>query len=332
MSRADYHLAVELRRSSVPHFERSRSTLVATLLGVTAPPAALAAAMIGLWGIAVRPADVAILLVLYVLTGLGITVGFHRLFTHCSFETTRPLRVLWAVLGSLALQGPVIGWVTEHRKHHAHSDREGDPHSPHVGRDGALPGRLGGLWHAHVGWFFTTKGRAHDDRYAGDLLADRSIRAIDRVYPLWVAVTFALPFLAGLAVTQTVRGALEALVWGGFVRILLFHHATWSVNSVCHSFGRRPYRARDESRNNWVIALLTFGEGWHNNHHAFPSSAVLGVDRHQLDLGALVLRGLERLHLVWDVKRPDELQRARRRAAVSALTPAEQAAGAPRDP
>jgi stearoyl-CoA desaturase (delta-9 desaturase) len=304
---------VELAGISIPRLTRRRSTLLATFLGVAVPPIALAVAIAQLWGIAVQPVDIVVFGVFYTLTGLGISIGFHRLFTHRSFQTTRSLRILWAVLGSLALQGPVIGWVTEHRKHHAYSDKAGDPHSPHVGHRPGLLGRVGGLWHAHVGWLFTTKGRAHDDRFAGDLLADRSIRMVDRLYPLWIAATFGLPFLAGFAVTGTLRGGVEALVWGGLVRVLLLHHATWSVNSVCHSVGSRPYMARDQSRNNWIVAVLTFGEGWHNNHHAFPSSALLGLDRRQLDVGALVLRGLRRLNLVWDVNCPDADQRARRR-------------------
>ena len=296
---------------------RPRSTLVATFLGVAGPPLVLLAAMAQLWGIALGLLDVAVLVILYVLTGLGVSVGFHRLFTHRSFETTRPLRIMWAVLGSLALQGSVISWVAEHRQHHAHSDKSGDPHSPHAGRGTGLRARLGGLWHAHIGWFFTTKGRAQAERLAPDLLAEGPIRLVDRLFPLWAVATFGLPFLVGLAATQTLPGAVQALVWGGFVRVLLYHHATWSVNSICHTFGERPYAARDESRNNWVVAVLTFGEGWHNNHHAFPSSAILGFDRRQLDVGAWVIRGLEQLGLVWDVRCPDGAQRARRRGTVA---------------
>jgi stearoyl-CoA desaturase (Delta-9 desaturase) len=309
---------VGIRAPDAAGHRRRRSTLVATFFGVTVPPIVLVAAMTSLWGVVLGPVDVALLVVLYVLTGLGISVGFHRLFTHRSFETTKPLRVMWAVLGSLALQGPVVGWVAEHRQHHAYSDKEGDPHSPHAGRGAGLRARLGGLWHAHIGWFFTTKGRAQAERLAPDLMADAPIRLVDRLYPLWVVATFGLPFVVGLAVTQSMGGAVQALLWGGFVRVLLFHHATWSVNSICHSFGRRPYMARDESRNNWVIAVLTFGEGWHNNHHAFPSSAVLGLDRRQLDVGALVIRGLERLGLVWAVKCPETGQRVRRRQGTAA--------------
>jgi len=191
-------------------------------LTVAILPLVLVAAVAGLWGIAVRPIDIVLLVVFYTLTGLGVSVGFHRLFTHRSFETTQPMRVVWAVLGSLALQGPVIGWVNEHRKHHAHSDKEGDPHSPHIGRGAGVGGAIRGLWHAHMGWFFTTKGRSHGDRYAPDLVADRSIRLVDRAYPIWAAASLGLPFLAGLAFTSTLDGGLEALVWAGVVRIFLY--------------------------------------------------------------------------------------------------------------
>jgi stearoyl-CoA desaturase (delta-9 desaturase) len=307
-------MATNLELRTVPQASRRpAATLVATFVGVTLPPLVIAAGIAGLWGIAVGPVDVALLVVFYTLTALGVSVGFHRLFTHRSFETTTALRVLWAVLGSLALQGPVLGWVCEHRKHLAHSDQEGDPHSPHVGRVPGLRGRIRGLWHSHMGWFFTTKGKSHASELAPDLLADRSIRTVDRLYPLWVVATFGLPFLAGLALTLSLAGALQALVWAGFARIFLYHHATWSVNSICHSFGTRRYLARDESRNNWMVSALTFGEGFHNNHHAFPSSAMFGLDRRQVDLGGLLIRGLERLHLAWDVKCPNSEQRARRR-------------------
>jgi stearoyl-CoA desaturase (delta-9 desaturase) len=292
---------------------RPRTTLFLTFLGVSVPPLVLVFAVAGVGGIDLTWTDVGILAVLYVATSLGVSVGFHRLFTHRSFETTKPLRVMWAVLGSLALQGPVIGWATEHRKHHAYSDREGDPHSPHIWPGGGLHRRVAGLWHAHIGWFFTTKGHAEGREFSADLLQDTAIRRVDRLYPLWVVATFGLPFLAGLVLIGGVSGALQALVWGGFVRVLLYHHATWSVNSICHSFGDRPYMARDESRNNWAVAVFTMGEGWHNNHHAFPGSAVLGFDRGQFDPGALVVRGLEKIGLVWDVNCPDSEQRARRR-------------------
>jgi stearoyl-CoA desaturase (Delta-9 desaturase) len=287
---------------------------VAALVNVGIPPLGLLFAMGLLWGVALQPVDVVLLVVLYVLTGLGITVGLHRLFTHKSFEATRPVQAALAVLASMAVEGLVTDWVADHRCHHAHSDTEGDPHSPHVGRRPGVRGRIGGLWHAHVGWIFRRGPAERRQQYAKDLLGDPLIQAIDRGYLLWVVLTLGIPFAIGYAVGGTVARGFEALVWGGLIRVLLVHHATWSVNSICHTFGTRPYRARDESRNNWLLALPTLGEAWHNNHHAFPSSAVLGIDRRQLDVGAFVIRGLERVGLAWNVRRPDTAQRARRRA------------------
>ena len=285
-----------------------------TVIAVVVPPIGLVLAMGVLWGVALRPFDLVLLLVLYVLCGLGITAGFHRLFTHRSFETGNALRAAFAILGCMAMQGPLTQWVTDHRKHHALSDQEGDPHSPHAGRGEGPLAALRGFLHAHVGWLFALKGMERGLQYGRDLYEDRLVRTIDRLYLLWVALTLGLPFAAGYAAGGSVRLGLEAMVWGGLLRIFLFQHATFSVNSICHLFGRRTYRARDESRNNWAVALLTFGEGWHNNHHAFPSSAQHGLDRGQLDLAWLVIRGLERLGLVWDVRRPGPGQLARRRA------------------
>jgi len=287
---------------------------VVTLVAVIVPPLGLLSAMGLLWGVALRPVDIALLLVLYTLTGLGITAGFHRLFTHKSFETGPVLRATFAILGSLAMQGPLTQWVTDHRKHHALSDREGDPHSPHAGHGDGVLGALSGFAHAHVGWLFELKGMERGLEYGRDLYEDRLIRTIDKLYLLWVVLTLAVPFAIGWALGGgSLLLGLEALVWGGLLRIFLFQHATFSVNSICHMFGRRSYRARDESRNNWLVAALTFGEGWHNNHHAFPSSARHGLDRGQLDLAWLTIRGLEKVGLVWDVRRPDAAQRARRR-------------------
>jgi stearoyl-CoA desaturase (delta-9 desaturase) len=200
--------------------------------------------------------------------------------------------------------------VTDHRKHHARSDAAGDPHSPHLGGPG-LGGVIRGLWHAHLGWLFSTKGMERGEQYGGDLYADRVVRVVDRLYLLWVLCSVALPFAAGwLAGGSPARGA-EAMVWGGLVRIFVFEHATFAVNSVCHRFGARPYDAGDESRNNLVVALLTFGEGWHNNHHAFPRSARHGLERRQLDASWLVIRTLQRAGLARAVRLPTPLQLGR---------------------
>ncbi|MBY0309036.1 MAG: acyl-CoA desaturase [Phycisphaerales bacterium] len=294
----------------------SIASRVVTLVAVLVPPLGVLSALGILWGVAVRPVDVALLAGLYVACGLGITVGFHRLFSHRSFKTTPAVRATLAILGSMTIQGPLTQWVTDHRKHHALSDREGDPHSPHGAREGLLGG-LSGLLHAHMGWLFTTKGMERGRRYGRDLYEDRLIRRIDRLYMLWVVLSLGIPFAVGYAVDPTLRGGLTGLVWGGLVRIFLFQHMTWSVNSICHTFGRRAYETEDQSRNNWVIALPTFGEGWHNNHHAFPGSAIHGLGRRQLDVSWWVIRGLERLGLAWDVKVPGPERMARRTQAAA---------------
>ena len=297
----------------------SRASQVVTLIAVGVPPLGLISAAGLLWGVALSWVDVALFLVLYLAAGLGNSVGFHRLFTHKSFETTRWLRGTFAILGSLAMQGPVTQWVTDHRKHHALSDQEGDPHSPHAGHEAGVLGTIKGFAHAHVGWLFTLKGMERGWQYGRDLYEDRLIRWIDRLYLVWVVVTFGLPFLVGYLVGgMSWAVGLEALVWGGLVRVFAYQHATFSVNSICHMFGRRSYRSRDESRNNWVVAMLTMGEGWHNNHHAFPSSARHGIDRLQLDVSWWTIRALERLGLAWDVKLPDSSQLARRRLSAKA--------------
>ena len=298
---------------------------VATLLTVLVPFLGLFPTMGLLWGVAFGPLDLVLLLSLYVLTALGISLGFHRLFSHRSFRAKKGFEVGIAILGAMAVQGPLTEWVVFHRKHHALADREGDPHSPHVGRSDALGSRAAGLWHAHIGWFFTrgswffSRGRERElPQYGRDLYANELVMRIDRLYPIWMTLSLALPFGIGLAVGGTLARGFEAMIWGGLLRIFLLHHVTWSVNSICHSFGRRMYRATDESRNNWVLALPSLGEAWHNNHHAFPSAAIYGLDRFQIDIAGIVLLGLERVGLVSDLKRPDQSQRTRRRLRTTA--------------
>jgi stearoyl-CoA desaturase (Delta-9 desaturase) len=266
--------------------------------------------------------------VTYLLTGLGITVGYHRLFTHRSFKTTRALRALFAVLGSMGVEGPLIEWVSTHRKHHCFSDRPGDPHSPHIDDAPGWRGALRGLGHAHLGWMFRGKDIANPRRFARDLLADRDLRFISRTFPFWVAVGLALPFGLGVALTGAVVGGLTGLLWGGAVRIFLVHHATFSINSLCHFFGRRPFATGDESRNLAWLAPVTLGEAWHNNHHAFPTSARHGLGRWQLDPGAWLITALERSRLAWGVVRiAPERQQARRARphAPSLITPRPEA-------
>jgi stearoyl-CoA desaturase (delta-9 desaturase) len=213
----------------------------------------------------------------------------------------------------MTMQGPLIQWVTDHRKHHALSDKPGDPHSPHVGHGPGVLGAVRGFVHSHVGWMFSTKGMERGEIYGKDLYEDRMLRMIDRFYMVWVVLTLGIPFAIGYAVGGTWQSGVEGLVWGGLIRIFAYQHATFSVNSICHMFGHQDYRSRDQARNNWLVALLVFGEGWHNNHHAFPASARHGLQRRQVDVSWLVIRGLEKLRLVWNVKVPDAAQRERRR-------------------
>jgi stearoyl-CoA desaturase (Delta-9 desaturase) len=257
--------------------------------------------------------DVVVFLIVYVLTGLGVTVGFHRLLTHRSFSTGPAVRGVLAALGSAAIEGPVTAWVADHRKHHAFADEEGDPHSPHVGHGGGLRGTLRGLLHAHVGWLFIHTHRGSKERYAPDLLADPVVRWVDRTFVLWVAAGLLVPFGLGWLLGGSLAAGLTGLLWGGLIRMLVVHHVTYSINSLCHVFGARDYDTRDESRNLAWLALPTFGEAWHNNHHAFPTSAVHGLRRWQVDVSAGVITLLERTGLAWDVVRvPHERQHSRR--------------------
>ncbi|HEY8639107.1 MAG TPA: fatty acid desaturase [Solirubrobacterales bacterium] len=255
------------------------------------------------WNEALRPSDLVIFGVLYLLTGFGITVGFHRLFTHRSFTTYPWLRGVFAALGSAAIEGPVISWVADHRKHHACSDQEGDPHSPHVGHGSGWKGALKGFVHAHVGWIFIHTQRGNKQRFAPDLLADPVVSFVNRTFLLWAILGLAVPFGLGFAIGGTIAAGLTGLLWGGAVRVFVLHHVTYSINSLCHMFGRQPFETKDESRNLAWLALPTMGEAWHNNHHAFPTSAVHGLGRWQLDPAALVISALEKLGLAWDVVR-----------------------------
>ena len=270
-----------------------------------------------LWDRALRWTDVLIFVALYLPTGLGVTVGFHRHFTHRSFKTTPAVRVVLGVLGSAAVEGPLIAWVADHRKHHAFSDRPGDPHSPHLHGEPGLRGTVKGLIHAHVGWLFDHTERAARDRYAPDLQADPIGRFIDRTFLLWALAGLVLPFLLGVALGGSLFAGLTGLLWGGLVRMFVLHHVTYSINSLCHAFGRREYPTRDESRNVAWLALLSLGEAWHNNHHAFPTSARHGLRRTQLDPSSWVIATLERAGLAWDVVRitPQRQQRKGRALA-----------------
>ena len=247
--------------------------------------------------------DLVVFGVMYALTGLGVTVGFHRHLTHRAFATKPWVRGTLAVLGSAAIEGPVISWVADHRKHHAFSDQPGDPHSPHVDHGGGLRGALRGLAHAHVGWLFIHTHRGAKQRYAPDLLADPVVRFVDRTFLVWAVGGLLAAFALGYAIGGTLTAALTGLLWGGGVRMLVVHHVTYSINSLCHFFGRQRFATGDHSRNLAWLAPFTFGEAWHNNHHAFPTSAEHGLGRREFDISALVIRMLERVGLAWDVVR-----------------------------
>ena len=285
----------------MPGMTRTEKTV--NLAAVALPFAATLAAVVLLWNRVVHPADLAILAAMYLLTALGITVGYHRMLTHRAFLAPKPVEYALAALGSMAVQGPVISWVADHRKHHAHADVEGDPHSPHVGHDGGVRGVLQGLWHAHVGWLFSEQGRAARRRYAPDLCEDRGMRLINRNFHWLVLTGLLLPALAGWALTGSLAGAATGLLWGGLVRLFFVHHVTWSVNSVCHFLGTRRFDVDDESRNVFWLALPSLGESWHHNHHAFPRSARHGLRWWEIDLTGLVIAGLARLGLARNVVR-----------------------------
>jgi stearoyl-CoA desaturase (Delta-9 desaturase) len=285
----------------------SKAQRYTNLAAVILPLLAFFAAVVLLWNSWVDWRDLVLLVVLYVLTGLGITVGFHRMLTHRSFQTSKGVERVFAVLGSLAVQGSVIQWVSDHRKHHAHTDEEGDPHSPHAGfAGGGVGGTLRGLFHAHVGWILTEEGGANRAQYAKDLVEDRGMRRISDNFHWLVLASLALPTLLGFLLSGgELKGAATGLLWGGFVRIFLLHHVTWSINSICHFFGTRRFDVDDHSTNVFWLALPSFGEAWHHNHHTFPRSAEHGLKRWEkaMDPSAALIWAMERAGLVWNVVR-----------------------------
>jgi stearoyl-CoA desaturase (delta-9 desaturase) len=281
------------------------------------------------WGGWLHWSDVAVFAIVYTCTGFGVTVGFHRLFTHRSFKTGPVVRATLAIFGSAAIEGPMISWVSDHRKHHAFSDQEGDPHSPHGHGDG-WRNHLKGLLHAHVGWLFVHTQRGNRERYAPDLMKDPITRFVDKTFVLWVLVGLAVPFLLGWVIGGTIDTALTGLLWGGAVRMLVLHHVTYSINSLCHYFGRRRFDTDDESRNLAWLSVLSLGESWHHNHHAFPTSARHGLSRWEVDPSALVIRGMRKVGLAWDVIEisPERQERKLAIAADEATVAAAEAAAA----
>jgi len=258
--------------------QKARATALVVL-----PLVGVAIAMVLLWNRYIFPLDLLLLGVFYALTVMGITVGFHRMLTHQGFETHPWVKGFFLILGCMAFEGSPNDWASTHIKHHAHSDKKGDPHSP-----------LEGFWHSHFGWLFHRSNFADVKEYAPHLLEDPVVQFVNKYTPLWMALSLLIPGLIG---------GWSGFIWGGLVRIFLVNHVTWSVNSICHCFGARPFEVHDESRNEWVVGLLAFGEGWHNNHHAFPSSAFHGLKWWQFDLSGLTIRGMEKMGLIWNVER-----------------------------
>jgi stearoyl-CoA desaturase (delta-9 desaturase) len=273
------------------------------------PVLALAVAVTLAWGWGLTLLDVVIATIAYFGTGLGVTVGFHRHFTHKSFKAVRPLKVALAVTGSLAFQGSIVSWVADHRRHHAFSDKEGDPHSPWLFGTGPTA-IVRGFWHAHMGWLFD-RDRTNADRFAPDLLADRDIVRIGGLFPLWTLITLLAPALIGGLATMSWWGALTAFFWAGLVRVAVLHHVTWSINSICHMVGDRPWAAQGRATNVWPLAILSMGESWHNLHHADPTCARHGIGRGQIDMSARIIWALEKLGWAHTVRWPTTARMAR---------------------
>ena len=275
---------------------------ITMLLVVTVPFLGLLAGILLFWGRGFSWIQLGLFLGMYLLTALGVTLGYHRLFAHQSFETIWPVKLTLGILGSMAFEGPLFKWVAMHRMHHHHSDSRYDPHSPHASGGGFLP-TIRGFWHAHVGWMFAADPPGLV-RYTHDLLADPLLRAVSKLFLLWAILGLLIPAALGGVLTGTWIGALMGFIWGGLARLFFVHHMTFSINSVCHIWGRRPFRTRDQSRNNLVFGVLGMGEGWHNNHHAFPASARHGLKWWQMDATYLVIRALKAVRLVWKVRLP----------------------------
>jgi stearoyl-CoA desaturase (Delta-9 desaturase) len=281
----------------------TKTARYANMGAVIVPFIAFVLSIVLLWNQIVGWTDLAILAVMYVLTASGITIGFHRMLTHRAFQTSKPVEYTFAVLGQMAVQGPVINWVADHRKHHAHTDEEGDPHSPHVGHGDGIGGVIRGLWHSHVAWLWRDHGKAARRTYAPDLMDDRGMRKINNWFVWTVLAGLLIPFAAGYALTGELKGALTGLLWGGLVRLFMVHHITWAINSVCHFFGRRRFVTEDYSTNVFWLALPSLGEAWHHNHHAFPRSARQGMRWYELDPSWAIIWAMEKLGLVWNVVR-----------------------------
>jgi stearoyl-CoA desaturase (Delta-9 desaturase) len=304
----------------------TRRQLIGNIVGLTVPLLAFLVAVVFAWQEIFGPSDIVILVVMYTASALGATVGFHRLLTHRAFQTYRPVQYLFAVLGTMSVQGSVIKWVADHRQHHTYADAEGDPHSPFGYGNGFWAG-LRGLWHAHAGWLLTRGHQADEGRFAKDLVEDRGMVLIDRAFLPIVAAGLAIPFAFGYLVTGRLAGALTAVLWGGLARVFLFHHATFSVNSICHFFGQPRFDTDDHSRNVFWLALPSMGEAWHNNHHAFPRSAYHGLRWWEFDLSGLVIRAMRRLGLAWNVVEISRERQREKELGTGVIRTFEQASG-----
>ena len=281
---------------------QSLTQRAALAIFIAVPFLALVLAVPVAWGGWLGWHDVIIALAMYWISGHGVTVGFHRHFTHKSFKPNRATKIVLAVAGSMAIEGPVIQWVADHRKHHKFSDRDGDPHSPwRYGN--SLPALVKGLTYAHIGWLFDPE-QTSPRRYAPDLLKDRDLVRISRQFPLWTTVSLLIPPIAGGLWTMSWHGALTAFFWASLVRVAMLHHVTWSINSICHTVGNRPFKSRDKSGNVWWLAIPSMGESWHNLHHADPTCARHGVLRGQVDTSARIIWAFEKLGWVHDVRWP----------------------------
>jgi stearoyl-CoA desaturase (delta-9 desaturase) len=301
----DIRTAPNTPRQARPDLDAPGGAGHRTLVGifVAVPLLALLLAVPFAWGWGLGWHDILLAFVFYMVSGLGISAGFHRYFTHSSFKAKRPLRLALAVAGSLAFEGPVLNWVADHRRHHKYSDREGDPHSPwRFGNDWKALTK--GLAWAHVGWIFEGN-RTSQQKFCPDLLADSSIRRISRWFPAYAGISLFLPALIGGLWSMTLAGAVTAFFWAGLVRVALLQHVTWSINSICHTFGKEDFAVRDKARNVSWLAIASFGESWHNLHHADPTCARHGVLKGQIDISARLIWILEKLGWVYDVRWPD---------------------------
>ena len=303
----------------------SRGRKISMLALTILPFVGLIAAVTLLWNEAVGWTDLVLFIGLYVICGFGITIGYHRMLTHHAFEAVAPLKAALLVAGSFALQGSALDWAIDHRTHHAYSDKEGDPHSPHHGFARGPLGAIKGLLHAHMGWMFR-HNRTDQERYGKDILQDRLTMTVSRLFPLWAVLTFVVPFVLGGLLTLSWKGAVTGLVWGGLVRLFFNHHVTWSVNSICHFFGKRPFTTSDQSTNNWVLALPSLGESWHHNHHVFPMSAFHGLSWRQVDLSGWMIAVWEKIGLVRNVRKPTTEQIGRKLSAAVPRPPMDSSA------